>query len=139
MSMVVDTSAIAAVLLGEPERDAFRAAIERAARRPLLSAMTLLEASLVMAGRRGEAMLPVLDALAARLEVVPFDEAMARTARDAFLRFGKGRHPAGLNYGDCAAYALAKQRGLPLLFKGEDFARTDLRPAMPSGGGGQGA
>ena len=129
MSMVVDTSAIAAVLLGEPERDAFRATIERAARRPLLSAMTLLEASLVMAGRRGEAMLPVLDALAARLEVVPFDEAMARTARDAFLRFGKGRHPAGLNYGDCAAYALAMQRGLPLLFKGEDFARTDVRRA----------
>lgn len=65
-----------------------------------------------------------------RIEVVPHDLALARIAREAFLTFGKGRHPAALNCGDCAAYALAKFRSLPLLFKGQEFARTDITPAV---------
>ena len=65
------------------------------------------------------------------IEIVPFDRGLADQARSAFLRFGKGRHPAGLNMGDCAAYALAKSRGLPLLYKGGDFARTDVASALP--------
>jgi ribonuclease VapC len=66
----------------------------------------------------------------AAVEVVPVTAGQARIARDAYRRFGKGNHPAGLNYGDCFAYALAKERDLPLLFKGDDFVRTDLRPAL---------
>ena len=62
--------------------------------------------------------------------VAPFDQEQARAAREAFLRFGKGRHPAALNFGDCAAYALAKARRAPLLFKGEDFPKTDIAPAL---------
>ncbi|MFL5255174.1 MAG: type II toxin-antitoxin system VapC family toxin [Rhodopila sp.] len=129
--MVVDTSAIMAILFNEPERAAFRAAIENAPRRPLLSAMTLLEASIVAGGQRGEAMLAVLDALVDEtMEVVPLDEATVRVARDAFMRYGKGRHSAGLNFGDCASYALAKARGRPLLMKGNDFPQTDIETIL---------
>ena len=88
---------------------------------------------MVLAGRIGDARTwAKLDALiqVLRIEVVPHDLELARVAREAFLTFGKGRHPAALNCGDCAAYALAKVRGLPLLFKGQDFARTDLTPAI---------
>lgn len=128
--MVVDTSAIIAILFDEPERESFRALISDAPRRPLLSAMTLLETSLVVVGRRGTAMLTVLDALVEEtMDVVALDDVTVRVARDAFLRFGKGRHSAGLNLGDCASYALAKARGRSLLFKGNDFTRTDIRPA----------
>jgi ribonuclease VapC len=75
----------------------------------------------------------VLDTLLtrARVDIVPFDRNLAAGALAAFIRFGKGRHPAGLNLGDCAAYALAKARGLPLLFKGNDFARTDVLRVAP--------
>jgi ribonuclease VapC len=125
--MVIDTSAIVAILLNEPERDSFRSAIENASRRPLLSSMTLLEASLVVGGQRGVRMLAVLDALVEEtMDVIALDEATVRVARDAFMRYGKGRHPAGLNFGDCASYALAKTRGRRLLFKGNDFAQTDI-------------
>ena len=88
---------------------------------------------MVMAGRLGDAASwQGLDELieGAELEIVPHDRELALIARDAFLRFGKGRHPARLNCGDCASYALAKQRGIPLLFKGGDFARTDIVPAL---------
>jgi ribonuclease VapC len=125
--MVIDTSAILAILFNEPERDVFRSEIESASRRPLLSSMTLLEASLVAGGQRGVRMLAVLDALVEEtMDVVALDEVTVRVARDAFMRYGKGRHPAGLNFGDCASYALAKTRGRRLLFKGNDFAQTDI-------------
>ncbi len=87
---------------------------------------------MVLAGRPGDATSWLeLDALIARagIEIVAQDQALAGLAREAFLRFGKGRHPAALNLGDCSTYALAKARGLPVLFKGEDFSRTDLRAA----------
>lgn len=129
--MVVDTSAILAVLFGEPERAEFLNAIKTARRRPALSAMTLLETSMVAVGRRGWRVLAPLDTfIAETMEVVPLDDAMARIARDAFYRYGKGRHPAGLNFGDCASYALAKMRRTGLLFKGGDFSRTDVEVAM---------
>jgi len=88
-----------------------------------------MEASLVLAGREGDDTSWLgLDQLIARagIEVVPQDRLLAEIAREAFLRFGKGRHPARLNMGDCAAYALARSRGLPLLFKGGDFSKTDI-------------
>jgi ribonuclease VapC len=87
----------------------------------------------VLAGRSGtEEGWRDLDALIerAQIEIVPFDTEQAALARTAFLRFGKGRHPAALNCGDCAAYALARARDLPLLYKRADFARTDVRPAL---------
>jgi ribonuclease VapC len=98
----------------------------------LLSSVSLLETSMVLAGRTGDATVwDDLDAMITRAEiqVVAQDVELAKEARGAFLRYGKGRHPAALTLGDCASYALAKRRGLPLLFKGEDFARTDLLPA----------
>ncbi len=126
--IVVDTSVLIAILRNEPEKDDFVGRILRASGR-FMSAVSLQEACMVHAGRFGDvAALDLLEELVARLgiEVVPHDAALARGAGVAFLRFGKGRHPAGLNFGDCAAYALAKSVGVPLLFKGEDFARTDL-------------
>lgn len=130
--IVVDTSALVAVLRREPEADAFLRIIADADR-CLVSAVTCMEASLVLAGRSGGASCwQGLDALVAcaGMEVVALDAELAGIARDAFLRFGKGRHRAGLNFGDCASYALAKARDLPLLFKGEDFAATDLAAAV---------
>lgn len=129
--MVVDSSALVAIFNHEPERVRFIEAILAASPR-LISAATLLETSIVLAGRIGPPVLSRLEAFLAEagIEVAPFDAAAARLAADAFLRFGKGRHPAALNMGDCAAYALAKARGLPLLYKGADFARTDIRAAL---------
>jgi len=98
-----------------------------------MSAVSLQEGSMVLAGRIGDASSwLVLDDLVRDLElmIVPHDRELAGIARDAFLRFGKGRHPAALNCGDCAAYALAKARDLPLLFKGCDFAQTDIVAAV---------
>jgi len=127
--IVVDTSALVAVLTGEAEAEPFLRILVRD-RPVLLSAVSLLETSMVLCGRNQD---PAgawheLDALLFRLdvEVVPHDLSLSILAREAFERFGKGRHPAGLNFGDCASYALARARGLPLLFKGEDFAKTDL-------------
>jgi ribonuclease VapC len=125
-AIVIDTSAIIAILRGEAEKDRFVDAILAATPR-LMSAVSLQEAGMVVADRfgDGEAWEP-LDALLDRLdvEIVAHDAPLARFAREAFLRFGKGRHPAGLNFGDCAAYALAVSHDLPLLFKGEDFSKT---------------
>jgi ribonuclease VapC len=131
--IVVDTSAIIAILRGESEKDRFVDAILAASPR-LMSAVSLQEARMVVCGRfGGGAAWEPLDALLARLdmEIVAHDAALARIAREAFLRFGKGRHPARLNFGGCAAYALAYGNDLPLLFKGEDFARTDIVAAGP--------
>ncbi len=133
--MVVDTSAIIAILRMEPEADAFMRAIARA--NPcLMSALSVEEASLVLAGRwTGPEVWRGLDQMLDRggIEIVPLDHQLALAARDAFIRFGKGRHAAALNLGDCASYALAKSRGLPLLFKGDDFARTDISSAAHIG------
>ena len=129
--IVLDSSALIAVLRREPEADSFLSIIAEE-ELCLLSAVSLLETSLVLASRTGDARSwRDLDALIARagMQVVPQDMELAETARAAFLHYGKGRHPAGLNLGDCASYALAKHRDLPLLFKGTDFSRTDLRSA----------
>ena len=125
--MVIDTSAFLAILQDEPERASFTKAIEAAAVRRT-SAATFLEASIVLESRHGADGVRLLDVLieSASIEVVAVDFAQAKIARRAFAHFGKGRHPAGLNYGDCFAYALARQLGEPLLCEGEDFSRTDL-------------
>ena len=132
--IVLDSSAIVAIFRHEPERPAFSRVIA-SSDTCLLSAVNLHETSLVLAGGiGGRADWDVLDAYLeqAGVEVVAFDAALAHLARGAFLRFGKGRHPAGLNLADCASYALAKQRGAPLLYKGRDFSQTDIIPALPA-------
>jgi ribonuclease VapC len=125
--MVFDTSALLAVLMNEPESNAFAVAIEADPVR-LLSAANLVETSIVIEARVGEAGGRELDLLLhkAAVEIVPVDGDQAELAREAYRRFGKGRHPAGLNYGDCFAYALAQSTGEPLLCKGDDFTKTDL-------------
>lgn len=137
--MVLDSSAILAILFDEPERQAFSAAIERDPKR-LMSAANLLESAVLVEARRGEPAGRELDLLLQRadVQVVPLNAAQVQLARSGWRRFGKGRHPAALNFGDCFAYALAKASGEPLLFKGEDFSRTDIstvghapRPAGP--------
>jgi ribonuclease VapC len=125
--MVIDTSALLAILCDEPEAPGIEGAIERDSVR-LISAATLVETSIVVESRFGSAGGRELDLLLgkARIEIVALDAEQAELAREAYRRFGKGRHPAGLNYGDCLSYALASFRGEPLLFKGDDFAKTDL-------------
>ncbi len=126
--MVIDTSAIMAMLTREPTADQLAAAVEADATR-LVSAATVVEAALVLLGRYGEAGEPQLDRLLRGIgaEVVPVGEEQANLARDAALRFGRGRHPAGLNFGDCFSYALSVARDEPLLFVGDDFSQTDVK------------
>ena len=125
--MVIDSSALIAILRNEPEADAFLQAIDRDAVR-LVSAMTKLEASMVAIGMRDRAGGDEVGRLLTKIgaTIVPFDEHHADIAREAFARYGKGRHPAGLNFGDCAAYALAMAEAEPLLCKGADFGQTDV-------------
>jgi ribonuclease VapC len=127
--MVIDTSALVAIFQGEPERRSFIEAIEAADSR-LLSAATFVEISIVLESRHGDDGVRDLDLFLSRagIELVPVDDEQARTARRAFSRYGKGRHRAGLNFGDCFAYAAAMAMGEPLLFKGDDFAHTDVAP-----------
>ncbi len=129
--MVIDTSALVAILFDEPDAHRFRSALERASRRRI-SAASLLETAIVIEARYGEAGGREFDLLVhkAALEVVPVDAEQAEVARHAWREFGKGHHAAGLNYGDCFAYALAIVSDEPLLFKGTDFARTDVTPAL---------
>lgn len=129
--MILDTSAIIAILWDEPERSAFNDAISRAGTRQM-SAATFVEASIVIEASRGYEGLRDFDLFiaAAGVELTPVDAEQAQVAREAFRKYGKGRDPAGLNYGDCFSYALAKVTGLPLLFKGGDFSRTDIQPAV---------
>ena len=125
--MVIDTSALVAILFEEPDGDAF---LQRIVDDPvrLVSAGTLLEAGIVADNdpnrRKGPALDALLAALGVRVEAVT--EEQARVAREAYRTYGKGNHPAGLNFGDCFAYALSKASGEPLLFKGGDFGRTDV-------------
>ncbi len=129
--MVLDTSAIMAMLLGEPSSEQLIAAVESDPRR-LVSAATVVEASLVMLGRYGEAGEPLLDRLFRSLgaTVVPVDEEQVALARDAALRYGRGRSPASLNFGDCFSYALAVASDEPLLFVGDDFSKTDVEVCL---------
>ena len=124
--MVVDTSALIAILFEEPEAARFARRIADTSN-PVMSAASYLEAGVVVLGRHGPSYLPRIDQALDRLRimVVPVTPEHARLAIAAYERFGKGRHPAGLNYGDCFSYALAQARGEPLLAKGDDFARTD--------------
>jgi len=129
--MILDTSAIVAVLFREAESTSFAAAIHDADQ-CRVSAGTYLELSIVMerqaepeADRQREVFFQ-----RAGIVVEPFTVEQAHIARQAFHDFGKGRHPAGLNFGDCFAYALAKVTGEPLLFKGDDFRKTDIRAAL---------
>jgi ribonuclease VapC len=125
--MIVDSSALAAIILKEPEALRLTTAIASSPVRRL-PAPCLLEVSMLILGRLGEDGLRDLDLYLARsrMEITPFTETQAGLARDAFRRFGKGRHPAKLNFGDCMAYALAKEAGEELLFKGTDFSQTEI-------------
>jgi ribonuclease VapC len=124
--MVIDTSALAAIFFHEPERDAFRNAIVAASSR-LISAATVLEAGMVIEGRKGGGAGREFDLfiVRAQIKIVPIDAELADLARSAWRKYGKGRHLAALNFGDCFSYALAKATGEPLLAKGTDFAKTD--------------
>jgi ribonuclease VapC len=125
--MVIDTSALVAMLNNEPEAERFRAAVDEDHVR-LMSTASYLETAIVVENRLGEPGGRELDLWLHRaaIDLVAVDADQADAARAAHRRYGKGRHPAGLNYGDCFSYALAKISGQPLLFKGEDFARTDI-------------
>src|ERR1700733_3152690 len=129
--MVIDTSALAAIFFHEPERDAFRNAIVAASSR-LISAATILEAGMVIESRKGGGAGREFDLfiVRAQIKIVPIDAELAELARSAWRKYGKGRHLAALNFGDCFSYALAKATGFPLLFKGEDFGKTDIQAAI---------
>lgn len=128
--MVIDSSALVAILLGEPGCDALAIKLS-GAHRPVICAANWLEAMMVISARLGPPGVQALGELldAAAVQVVPADAELTQTAFDAWLRFGKGQHPAGLNFGDCFAYALARRRGDVLLFKGKDFSQTDVQQA----------
>jgi len=129
--MILDTSALLAILLDEPDARAIAEAMANAAWRRI-SAVNWLETAIVITSRRGERGAELFRALVAKLqaEIVPADSGQAEAAYAAWLAYGKGRNPAALNFGDCFAYALAKRLAEPLLFKGDDFPKTDLRPAL---------
>ena len=130
--MIVDSSALLAVLNREPDADRFQDAILTAS--PCrMSVANMLEASIVVEGRGGAEAGHELDAFLehAEIEPAPVTAEHLEAARQAWRRFGKGKHPAALNFGDCFAYALAQVTGEPLLYKGDDFARTDIPAALP--------
>jgi ribonuclease VapC len=136
--MVIDTSALLALLLDEPEASAVSRAVAADPRR-LMSAFTALETAVVIEAKKEEAAGREFDLLVhkAALDIVPMDAGQVELARSAWRRYGKGRHPAGLNVGDCCSYALARFTGEPLLFTGDDFAKTDVHrvpETEPSGG-----
>jgi ribonuclease VapC len=131
--MIVDSSALLAILRAEPEASGYATAIADAPSRRI-SAANFLETAIVIDGSRDPVASRRLDDLlrAAELRIEPVTESQARLAREAYRDFGKGSgHPAQLNFGDCFAYALAKESGEPLLFKESDFTRTDIEPALP--------
>ncbi|WP_416356655.1 type II toxin-antitoxin system VapC family toxin [Aureimonas phyllosphaerae] len=132
--IVLDTSALIAILADEPEADAFSALLSEQ-REVSLSAGTAFEADIVARGRWGQAgsvrMSALLEKAAVRIE--PFDEGQRRVAAEAYARYGRGSgHPARLNFGDCFSYALARALDAPLLFKGDDFIHTGVRSALAS-------
>jgi ribonuclease VapC len=125
--MVLDSSAIVAIHLREPGHERLIDRID-AAEAVVVGVPTLLETAMVLTARLGQDARPMLFAFLRRIEaeVVPFHEEHLDAAATAFLRFGRGRHPAALNFGDCMSYAVASVAGMPLLFTGEDFSRTDI-------------
>lgn len=129
--MILDSSAVLAILFREPDFEAYEAAIASAPYRRI-SAANFVEVSIVVESRGGHAVVQQWDALVreAGIAVESVTEEQALIARQAFSDYGKGRHPAALNFGDCFAYALAKSIGEPLLFKGQDFRQTDILPAL---------
>lgn len=128
-TLVIDTSVFIAILALEPDANSLSAAIRRYRHR-LMTAASYVECAIV-AGRWQAGRAEVDDWVKRRsIEIAPVDHTLAQQAADAFERFGKGRHPAGLNFGDCFAYALAKSLNAPLLFKGNDFSKTDVASAL---------
>jgi ribonuclease VapC len=130
--VIVDTSALVAILREEPDADVYIASIH-AAERTLISAGTLLETAIVIDGNRNARLSRRLDNLIQGMGIAtePVTEEQANVARTAYQDYGRGSgHPAGLNFGDCFAYALARVTGEPLLFKGDDFIHTDITPAL---------
>ena len=132
MPLVIDTSALAAVVFGESDANAMAAVIAANVGDIGVSAATLVESEIVVESRQGPDALNDLRALLQRTDatIVAVDKEQASLASAAWRRFGKGRHPAGLNLGDCFSYALAKRLGAPLLFKGDDFGQTDITSAL---------
>lgn len=132
MTVVVDTSALTAVLFGEDDAEAYLRELQRSAGDLVVSAATLVETRIVLERRTTAEALEDLEKLLTHLQmrVEPFDEVQARMAHAGWRRFGKGRHEARLNLGDCYSYALAKHSGGRLLFKGEDFSKTDIPSAL---------
>jgi len=128
--VILDTSALAAIFFGEPEGARFIEMISQADR-CRISAANFVEISMAIEGQIGPEAGRQCDVFFSRADIIiePVTVEQAQLARQAFLDFGKGRHPAGLNFGDCFAYALARSSGEPLLFKGEDFRKTDIRAA----------
>lgn len=128
--MIIDTSAVIAILAGEPDAAHYAQRIEQEPT-PRIGAPAMLEASIVLTRWFGDAADAALDGFVREsgAEIVAFDLPQLRAAQDAYRRFGKGRHPAGLNFGDCMSYALARVCDEALLFKGDDFARTDIQAA----------
>jgi ribonuclease VapC len=128
--MILDTSALTAIFFGEPEAARY-AQLIRDAGRCLISVPNFVELCMVVEGQMGSDAGRQLDVFfrRARIVIEPFTVEHGHLARQAFLDFGKGRHPAGLNFGDCFAYALAKATGEALLFKGRDFSQTDIPAA----------
>ena len=129
--MVIDSSAVLAILNNEPERRIFTKTLEQADA-SLISVVSFVETSLILEARKGYDALRDFDFFIAKagVELIAVDVEQAELARTAFRQFGKGRHPANLNFGDCFSYALAKVSGVPLLFKGQDFAHTDIEPVV---------
>jgi ribonuclease VapC len=129
--IVVDSSALLAIYFDEPEKASFAQAIA-SAYSPRIGAPNFVEASMVAEARYGEVGCRELDRIIATLglEIAPFDATHIQAAREAFRRYGRGRHRAALNFGDCCAYSLSQTLDMPLLFKGNDFALTDLKRAL---------
>jgi ribonuclease VapC len=129
--MVIDTSALIAILFGEPESLPFTRSIADESRK-LMGVFNALETGIVVEARKGEAGGREFDLLMhrAQIEIVAMNADQAELARAAWRKYGKGNHPAGLNIGGCCAYALAKYSGEPLLFKGNDFSQTDIQVAI---------
>ena len=125
--MVIDSSALVAILFGEADADHFSSSIDSDPTR-LMSAASILEVSLVIENGLGAAGEREVDILLHRagIEIIAFNLEQLKLARHAFRKYGKGRHPAGLNFGDCFSYALSRTSGEPLLFKGDDFSKTDV-------------
>jgi ribonuclease VapC len=130
--IVVDSSAIVAIIRGEPEAQKWLELLDGTPK-SYLSAVSYVETNMVVIGRRPKADSHQIDGLleVLHIDVVPVDLHQTALALDSFIKYGKGRHRAGLNLGDCFSYGLAKRKHLPLLFKGEDFLNTDIAPAWP--------